>query len=149
MEVKSYPGPVKKIIKARKIRRNGKDQRQYLVIFKSQTEDKDKWLAEDAIPDGNLHLRRFKASTITERSHQLWAFFGGRVCQPVAQNQSTNTTAKNHKPMVKLRYHQNMELSQTSSGGIKRKRKLISFQIYKSHHHRTKNKRAIPSQSCC
>ncbi|MBW0540505.1 hypothetical protein O181_080220 [Austropuccinia psidii MF-1] len=34
------------------------------------TADKDKWLAEDAIPDGNLHLRRFKASRRTEQSHQ-------------------------------------------------------------------------------
>ncbi|MBW0577914.1 hypothetical protein O181_117629, partial [Austropuccinia psidii MF-1] len=47
---------------ARKIRLNGKDQRQYLVRFKNQTTDKAKWLAEDAIPDGNLHLRRFRAS---------------------------------------------------------------------------------------
>ncbi|MBW0507447.1 hypothetical protein O181_047162 [Austropuccinia psidii MF-1] len=58
MEVEDSPGPVKKIIKARKIRLNGKDQRQYLVRFENQTADKDKWLAEDAIPDGNLHLRR-------------------------------------------------------------------------------------------
>ncbi|MBW0564827.1 hypothetical protein O181_104542 [Austropuccinia psidii MF-1] len=64
------PGPVKKIIKARKIRLNGKDQRQYLVRFKSQTADNNKWLAEDAIPDGNLHLRRFRASRRTEKSHQ-------------------------------------------------------------------------------
>ncbi|MBW0557455.1 hypothetical protein O181_097170 [Austropuccinia psidii MF-1] len=33
VEVKDSPGPVKKIIKARKIRLNCKDQRQYLVIF--------------------------------------------------------------------------------------------------------------------
>ncbi|MBW0478835.1 hypothetical protein O181_018550 [Austropuccinia psidii MF-1] len=58
VEVKYSPVPVKKIIKARKIRLNGKKQRQYLVRFKNQTEDKDKWLEEDAIPDGNLHLRR-------------------------------------------------------------------------------------------
>ncbi|MBW0533096.1 hypothetical protein O181_072811 [Austropuccinia psidii MF-1] len=38
--------------------------------FKHQTADKDKWLAEDAIPDGNLHLRRFRASRRTEQSHQ-------------------------------------------------------------------------------
>ncbi|MBW0569394.1 hypothetical protein O181_109109 [Austropuccinia psidii MF-1] len=63
-------GPVSKIIRARKIRLNGKDQRQYLVRFKNQTADKDKWLAEDAIPDGNLHLRRFRASRRTEQSHQ-------------------------------------------------------------------------------
>ncbi|MBW0499358.1 hypothetical protein O181_039073 [Austropuccinia psidii MF-1] len=70
VEVEDSPGPVKKIIKARKIRLNGKDQRQYLVIFKNQTADKDKWLAEDAIPDGNFHLRRFRASRRTEQSHQ-------------------------------------------------------------------------------
>ncbi|MBW0562855.1 hypothetical protein O181_102570 [Austropuccinia psidii MF-1] len=51
VEVEDSPGPVKKIIKARKIRMNGKDQRQYLVRFKNQTADKDKLLAEEAIPD--------------------------------------------------------------------------------------------------
>ncbi|MBW0576586.1 hypothetical protein O181_116301 [Austropuccinia psidii MF-1] len=70
VEVEDSPGPVKKIIKARKIRLNGKDQRQYLVRFKNQTADKDKWLAEDSIPDGNLHIRRFRASMRTEQSHQ-------------------------------------------------------------------------------
>ncbi|MBW0540655.1 hypothetical protein O181_080370 [Austropuccinia psidii MF-1] len=55
VEVDNSPGPVKKIIKARKIRLNGKDQRQYFARLKSQTADKNKWLAEDAIPDGNLH----------------------------------------------------------------------------------------------
>ncbi|MBW0504772.1 hypothetical protein O181_044487 [Austropuccinia psidii MF-1] len=68
-EVEDSPGPVRKIIKARKIRFNGKDQRQYLVRFKNQTADKEKWLAEDAIPGGNLHLRRFRASGRTEKSH--------------------------------------------------------------------------------
>ncbi|MBW0529748.1 hypothetical protein O181_069463 [Austropuccinia psidii MF-1] len=65
VEVEDSPGPVKKIIKARKIRLNGKDQRQYLARFKNQTADKDKWLAEDAIPDGNLHLRRLRASKVS------------------------------------------------------------------------------------
>ncbi|MBW0565532.1 hypothetical protein O181_105247 [Austropuccinia psidii MF-1] len=66
VEEEDSPGPVKKIIKAREIRLNGKDQRQYLVRFKNQTADKEKWLAQDAIPDGNLHLRRFRASRRTE-----------------------------------------------------------------------------------
>ncbi|MBW0469723.1 hypothetical protein O181_009438 [Austropuccinia psidii MF-1] len=70
VEVEDSPGPVKTIIKARNIRLNGKDQRQYLVRFKNQTADMDKWLAEDAIPDGNLHLRRFRDSRRTEKSHQ-------------------------------------------------------------------------------
>ncbi|MBW0586787.1 hypothetical protein O181_126502 [Austropuccinia psidii MF-1] len=70
VEVEDSPGPVSKIIRARKIRLNGKDRRQYLVRFKNQTADKDKWLAEDAIPDENLHLRRFRASRRTEQSHQ-------------------------------------------------------------------------------
>ncbi|MBW0490876.1 hypothetical protein O181_030591 [Austropuccinia psidii MF-1] len=70
VEVEDSPGPVKKIIKARKIRLNGKAQRQYLVRFKNQTAAKDKWLAEEAIPDGNLHLGRFRASRRTEQSHQ-------------------------------------------------------------------------------
>ncbi|MBW0523735.1 hypothetical protein O181_063450 [Austropuccinia psidii MF-1] len=70
VEVEDSPGPVKKIIRARKIRLNGRDQRQYLVRFKNQTADQDKWLAEDAIPDGNLHSRRFRASRRTEQSHK-------------------------------------------------------------------------------
>ncbi|MBW0493573.1 hypothetical protein O181_033288 [Austropuccinia psidii MF-1] len=70
VEVEDYPGPVGKIIKARKIRLNGKDPRQYLVRFKSQTADKDKWLGEDAIPDGNLHLRILRASRRTEQAHK-------------------------------------------------------------------------------
>ncbi|MBW0592714.1 hypothetical protein O181_132429 [Austropuccinia psidii MF-1] len=70
VEVEDSPGPVSKIIRARKIRLNRKDQRQYLVRFKHQTADKDKWLAEDAIPDGNLHLRSFRPSRRTEKSHQ-------------------------------------------------------------------------------
>ncbi|MBW0468616.1 hypothetical protein O181_008331 [Austropuccinia psidii MF-1] len=70
VEVGDSPGPVKRIIKARKIRLDGKDQRQYLVRLKNQTADKDKWLAEDDIPDGNLHSRRFRASRMTEQSHQ-------------------------------------------------------------------------------
>ncbi|MBW0467173.1 hypothetical protein O181_006888 [Austropuccinia psidii MF-1] len=70
VEVEDSPGPVNKIIKARKFRLNGKDQRQYSVRFKNQTADQDKWLAEDAIPNGKLHLRRFRASRRTEQSHQ-------------------------------------------------------------------------------
>ncbi|MBW0497464.1 hypothetical protein O181_037179 [Austropuccinia psidii MF-1] len=63
-------GPVKKIIKSRKIRLNGKYQRQYLVRFKTQTANKDKWLAEDAIQDGNLQLTGFGASRRTVMSHK-------------------------------------------------------------------------------
>ncbi|MBW0592238.1 hypothetical protein O181_131953 [Austropuccinia psidii MF-1] len=70
VEVEDSPAPVSKIIRARKLRLNGRDQRQYLIRFKHQTADEDKWLAEDAIPDGNLHLRRFRASRRTEQYHQ-------------------------------------------------------------------------------
>ncbi|MBW0466500.1 hypothetical protein O181_006215 [Austropuccinia psidii MF-1] len=70
VEVEDSPGPFNKIINARNTRLNGKDQRQHLVRFKNQTVDKDKWLAEDAIPDGNLHLRGFRASRRSEKSHQ-------------------------------------------------------------------------------
>ncbi|MBW0535056.1 hypothetical protein O181_074771 [Austropuccinia psidii MF-1] len=70
VEVEDSPGPVSKIVRARKIRLNGKDQRQYLVRFKNQTSVQDKWLEEDAIPDGKPHLRRFRASKRTEQSHQ-------------------------------------------------------------------------------
>ncbi|MBW0515954.1 hypothetical protein O181_055669 [Austropuccinia psidii MF-1] len=66
VKVKDSPGPVKKAIKARNIRLNGKDQRQYLVRFKNQTADKDKWLEEGAIPDVNLLLERLRASRSTE-----------------------------------------------------------------------------------
>ncbi|MBW0531105.1 hypothetical protein O181_070820 [Austropuccinia psidii MF-1] len=37
VEVEDSPGPESKIIRARKIRLNGKHQRQYLVRFKNQT----------------------------------------------------------------------------------------------------------------
>ncbi|MBW0495310.1 hypothetical protein O181_035025 [Austropuccinia psidii MF-1] len=70
VEVEDSPRLVRKIIRARKIRINGKDQRQYLVRVKNQTSDKDKWLVGDSIPDGNLHLRRFRASRRNEQSHQ-------------------------------------------------------------------------------
>ncbi|MBW0495811.1 hypothetical protein O181_035526 [Austropuccinia psidii MF-1] len=42
VEVEDSPGPVKKIIKARKIRLNGKYLRQYFVRFKTQMANKDK-----------------------------------------------------------------------------------------------------------
>ncbi|MBW0500308.1 hypothetical protein O181_040023 [Austropuccinia psidii MF-1] len=77
VEVEYCPGPVKKIIKARKIRLNGKDQRKYLVKFQTQKSDKDKWLAEDGLPDGNLHLRKFRASMRIEKSHNDEPFFEG------------------------------------------------------------------------
>ncbi|MBW0488968.1 hypothetical protein O181_028683 [Austropuccinia psidii MF-1] len=70
VELEDSPVPEKKIINARKIRLNGNNQRQYLVIFKNQTGDKEKWLAEDAIPDGNVHIKKFRASRRTEQSHQ-------------------------------------------------------------------------------
>ncbi|MBW0501088.1 hypothetical protein O181_040803 [Austropuccinia psidii MF-1] len=70
VELEDSPGPGRKIIKDRNIRLNCKDQRQYLVRFKHQRADTDKWLAEDAIPVGHLHLRRFRASRRTEQSHQ-------------------------------------------------------------------------------
>ncbi|MBW0519534.1 hypothetical protein O181_059249 [Austropuccinia psidii MF-1] len=70
VQVEDSCGPVKKIIKARKIRLNSKDQRQYLVRFKNQTADTDKWLEEDSIPDGKLHIRRLRDPRRTEQSHQ-------------------------------------------------------------------------------
>ncbi|MBW0585789.1 hypothetical protein O181_125504 [Austropuccinia psidii MF-1] len=45
-------------------------KRTSLDLFKNQTADKDKWFAEDAIPDGNLHLRRFRASRRNEKSNE-------------------------------------------------------------------------------
>ncbi|MBW0538209.1 hypothetical protein O181_077924 [Austropuccinia psidii MF-1] len=70
VELEDSTGTVSKIIRDRNIRLNGNDQRQYLVRFKNQTADKDKCLAEEAIPDGNLHLGRFRTSRRTEQSHQ-------------------------------------------------------------------------------
>ncbi|MBW0553657.1 hypothetical protein O181_093372 [Austropuccinia psidii MF-1] len=70
VEVEDTPGPVRKIINARKVRLNAKDRRQYLVRFNNQKADKDKFFAGNATPDGNLHLRRFRASRRTEQSHQ-------------------------------------------------------------------------------
>ncbi|MBW0470295.1 hypothetical protein O181_010010 [Austropuccinia psidii MF-1] len=54
VEVEDHPGPLKIIIKVRKIRLNGKDQREYLIRIKNQTADKDKWLAEDASQMGTF-----------------------------------------------------------------------------------------------
>ncbi|MBW0462385.1 hypothetical protein O181_002100 [Austropuccinia psidii MF-1] len=71
VELEVSPGPVKKIIKASNIRLNGMDHRQYLIRFKDQTAYKYKWLAEDSIPDCDLHLRRFGSSGRAEQSHQL------------------------------------------------------------------------------
>ncbi|MBW0517987.1 hypothetical protein O181_057702 [Austropuccinia psidii MF-1] len=41
-DVEEYPGPVKKGIKARRIRLNGKDKRQYLVRFETKQQIKTK-----------------------------------------------------------------------------------------------------------
>ncbi|MBW0486053.1 hypothetical protein O181_025768 [Austropuccinia psidii MF-1] len=54
----------------KKIRLNGKDHRQYLVIFKNRTAEKEEWLAEDSIPDGYLHMRRLRASSRAGKSHK-------------------------------------------------------------------------------
>ncbi|MBW0496916.1 hypothetical protein O181_036631 [Austropuccinia psidii MF-1] len=70
LKIEDCPHPLKKIVKARKIGLNGKDQRQFLVKIKNQTADKDKSLAEHAIPDGNLHLRRLRACRRAEQSNQ-------------------------------------------------------------------------------
>ncbi|MBW0580405.1 hypothetical protein O181_120120 [Austropuccinia psidii MF-1] len=70
VEVEDSPGPVKKIIKARNIRLDSKGQRQYLVRLKNQTADNNQWWAEDAIPEGNLHLRRLRTSRRTKNYNQ-------------------------------------------------------------------------------
>ncbi|MBW0491816.1 hypothetical protein O181_031531 [Austropuccinia psidii MF-1] len=62
VEVEDSPAPVKIMAQARMIILNVKDHRQYLVRFKSHTDDKDKWLAEDALEDGDANLRIFIAS---------------------------------------------------------------------------------------
>ncbi|MBW0481086.1 hypothetical protein O181_020801 [Austropuccinia psidii MF-1] len=45
------PVPVKKIIKARKVRIIRKDNRQYLIRFKNEPAEKDKWVSEKYITD--------------------------------------------------------------------------------------------------
>ncbi|MBW0484483.1 hypothetical protein O181_024198 [Austropuccinia psidii MF-1] len=70
VEVEDSLGPVKKTVKARNIRLNGKENRQYFSRFKDLEADKDKLLAEDAIPDGDLNLRIFRASRMSEQSHK-------------------------------------------------------------------------------
>ncbi|MBW0471316.1 hypothetical protein O181_011031 [Austropuccinia psidii MF-1] len=71
VEVEASTGPVRKIMNARKIRLNGEDHRQYFLRFKTQKSDKDKWLAEDAIPYGDLSLGIFRYYRRAEYSHQL------------------------------------------------------------------------------
>ncbi|MBW0474433.1 hypothetical protein O181_014148 [Austropuccinia psidii MF-1] len=46
----------------KKLRLDGKGNRQYLVRSKCRTADKDRWLAEDAIPYGGFDLRRFRST---------------------------------------------------------------------------------------
>ncbi|MBW0586754.1 hypothetical protein O181_126469 [Austropuccinia psidii MF-1] len=70
VEADSSWGQVKIIIKSRNIRLNDKDHRQYLVRFQTQIADKDKLLAEDAIPNGSLHLGRLRAFERTSNFHQ-------------------------------------------------------------------------------
>ncbi|MBW0463361.1 hypothetical protein O181_003076 [Austropuccinia psidii MF-1] len=87
VEVEVFPGPVRKITKAGKIRLNGNDHRQCFVIFKNQTAAKDEWL-----PDGDLQDSdppRGLNSLIN-----VEPFFRGRVCHPVTQTQRTIMTAK-------------------------------------------------------
>ncbi|MBW0482171.1 hypothetical protein O181_021886 [Austropuccinia psidii MF-1] len=70
VEVEASPGQMKKVMKARKIRLNGKDHRHYLVRFKNQTAYKDKLLEENSIPDGEIHLGILRASRRASNSHQ-------------------------------------------------------------------------------
>ncbi|MBW0510567.1 hypothetical protein O181_050282 [Austropuccinia psidii MF-1] len=57
VELEDSPILVKRIIKARRIRLNVKDNIQYLIRFKNQTADKYQWIPEDTITDGDLCLR--------------------------------------------------------------------------------------------
>ncbi|MBW0483269.1 hypothetical protein O181_022984 [Austropuccinia psidii MF-1] len=62
VELEESPVPVKKIIKAMNIRLNEKYHRQYVARLKYQTADKDKFLSEDTITDGDLHLIILRSS---------------------------------------------------------------------------------------
>ncbi|MBW0465348.1 hypothetical protein O181_005063 [Austropuccinia psidii MF-1] len=99
VEVEDSHGPVKKSIKATKIRLNSKDQRQYLVIFKDQTADNDEWLPEEAISDGSLHLRIFRASRRSEQSHHDEPFLEKGYVSLCLKTR-TQATGKYDKPMV-------------------------------------------------
>ncbi|MBW0555027.1 hypothetical protein O181_094742 [Austropuccinia psidii MF-1] len=87
-------------MKSRNIRLNGKDHRQYLIIFKGKTADEDKWLAEGAITDGALQWRRCIPSRRSEQSHELLSYFRQRVGQPVTQTRARAQQPKYHKLMV-------------------------------------------------
>ncbi|MBW0482898.1 hypothetical protein O181_022613 [Austropuccinia psidii MF-1] len=67
VNVEESLGSLKNIMKTRNIRINGKYHEQYLVRFKIQTTDKDKWLAEYAIPDASSNLKRLRASWRAEQ----------------------------------------------------------------------------------
>ncbi|MBW0460485.1 hypothetical protein O181_000200 [Austropuccinia psidii MF-1] len=71
VEVGYSPRPMKTIIKARNIRLNGKDQRQYLVRFKNLDSRQRQMVGRGYHNKWELHLRRLRASRRTENSHQL------------------------------------------------------------------------------
>ncbi|MBW0562744.1 hypothetical protein O181_102459 [Austropuccinia psidii MF-1] len=54
VELEDFPGLVKKLIKARKIRLNGKDQRQYLATFKIRQQTKTNGWQRMPYQMGNL-----------------------------------------------------------------------------------------------
>ncbi|MBW0517878.1 hypothetical protein O181_057593 [Austropuccinia psidii MF-1] len=83
-------------------------------------QEKGKVQVEQALPSELDNSKEERDSHI--QCVQYGKNFDG--CHPVTQKQNTSMTSKYHKPMVKLRYHQNMDLSQTSSKGIKMKRKI-------------------------
>lgn len=55
-------GKIGKILKGKKERINGKDVSLYLVGYKGESTDQDEWLPENKIPDGTIHLRKYRAN---------------------------------------------------------------------------------------
>ncbi|MBW0477359.1 hypothetical protein O181_017074 [Austropuccinia psidii MF-1] len=70
VEVEDPPGAVKKIMKARSIRLNGKYHTQYLVGFKNQKAGTYKLVADYAIPDFDLNMRIFRAFRRDKQSYK-------------------------------------------------------------------------------
>ena len=59
---KDAPLVIHKILKEKIVRIQNKDTRLYLVRYKNQPADKDKWLQEKEIPEASVELRKFRAS---------------------------------------------------------------------------------------
>lgn len=53
-------GIIEKVLQEKRVKIKNKDKKLYLVKFKNQTADNDKWLTEEDIPNASTLLRRFR-----------------------------------------------------------------------------------------